>query len=82
MPNNSKKTSPSIASLASKTLRNPGASKIAKTVAGSALSQAGSARQTGAAVEARASKALRTGVAGVTTRKLAGSVVSQANRKR
>jgi hypothetical protein len=40
MPKNPKETSPRVAKVASKQLKDPSASKPAKTTAGSALSQA------------------------------------------
>lgn len=82
MANNTKRTSPSVASLAGKTLQNASASHIQKQLAASALAQAGTGKQTGASTEAAASKALRNSSASNTTQKLAGSVVSQSNRKR
>lgn len=82
MASNSKQTSSTLASLASKTLRSGSASQVQKQLAASALAQAGTRKQTGAAIEATASKALRSSTASATTQKLAGSVVSQSNRKR
>lgn len=82
MADNPNKTSPSVASLAGKTLQRDGASKLQKSLAGSALAQAGTGKQTGAALEAKASQALRKPTASDTTHTLAGSVVSQSNRKR
>lgn len=82
MATNSKQTSPSVASLAGKTLQSGSASQLQRELAGSALAQAGTGKQTGAAIEATASRALRSSTASPTTQKLAGSVVSQSNRKR
>lgn len=82
MATNTKKTSPSVASLAGKTLQNDSTSRVQKQLAGSALAQARTGKQTGATIEATASKALRSSSASATTQKLAGSVVSQSNRKR
>jgi len=82
MASNTKQTSPSLASLAGKTLQSSNASNIQKQLAASALAQAHTGKQTGSAIEAAASKALRSSSASATTQKLAGSVVSQANRKR
>lgn len=83
MTTNKKQTSTKIASVAGKAL-NPSsaASKVQKSLAGSALAQAGTGRQTGAAVEAKASAALRSSGSGKVTQQLAGSVVSQSNKKR
>lgn len=80
MPN--KKTSKKIATTASKTLRNPKASKIQKKLAGSALSQSGTSKTTGKSIEKVASKALKGSKYNSTTKKLAGSVVSQSSKKR
>ena len=55
MARNTKTTSKSIASAASKILTSPGSSKIAKELAGSALSQAQRGHQTGAILEEKAS---------------------------
>lgn len=82
MAGNPKKTSPSVASLAGKTLQNDGASKLQKSLAGSALAQAGTSKQTGGALETKASQALRKPTANDMVHTLAGSVVSQSNRKR
>lgn len=83
MTTNNKQTSTKVASVAGKALSpNSGASQIQKSLAGSALSQAGTGRQTGAAVEAKASSALRNAGASKVTQQLAGSVVSQSNKKR
>lgn len=82
MGSNTKQTSPSVASLAGKTLQSSSASQVQKQLAASALAQAHTGKQTGAAIEATASKALRSTTASATTQKLAGSVVSQSNKKR
>lgn len=79
---NTKQTSPRVATIASKTLRSPGSSTVQKTIAGSALRQAGTPAQTGAKVEGTASRALDNPRASKVTQTLAGSVVSQSNRKR
>ena len=57
---NSKKTSNTIASQASKTLRDPNSSEIAKSLAASALSQSNSKKQTGKELETKATKLNRT----------------------
>ncbi|MEK8034948.1 hypothetical protein AACH06_29385 [Ideonella sp. DXS29W] len=82
MPTNSKQTSPSVASTAGKTLQSPSASSLQKSLAGSALRQAGTPAQTGAATEGKASRALDSAKSAPLTRTLAGSVVSQSNKKR
>jgi hypothetical protein len=82
MGTNTKQTSPRVATIASSTLRSPGSSAVQKTIAGSALRQAGTPAQTGAKVEGAASRALDNPRASKVTQTLAGSVVSQSNRKR
>ena len=49
---NKKVSSEEMASLASEVLRDKGASKVQKTLAGSVLSQAASGKETGADMEA------------------------------
>jgi len=80
MSGNDKKTSASMASLASEILQDPNASKIQKSLAGSALAQSGSSKQTGSAMETKASKALQSDKYSETTKKLAGSVLSQSKK--
>jgi hypothetical protein len=82
MATNSKQTTPRVATLAAKTLQSPNASAVQRSLAGSALRQAGTPAQTGAKTETRASAALGNPRASTTTQTLAGSVVSQSNRKR
>lgn len=82
MGRNAKQTSQQVASVAGKTLQSSSSSSIQKSLAGSALRQAGSPAQTGAKTEDAASKALRTDKAAPVTKTLAGSVVSQSNRRR
>lgn len=79
---NVKQTSPGIATVAAKTLQDPAASAIQKTLAGSALRQAGTKAQTGSKTEDVASRALGNANSSAVTKKLAGSVVAQSNRKR
>jgi len=79
---NNKQTSPRVASVASKTLRSPSSSAVQRSMAGSALRQAGAPAQTGAKVEGTASRALDNPRSAKVTQTLAGSVVSQSNRKR
>lgn len=73
MGSNTKQTSSQVASLAGKTLQSGSASAVQRSLAGSALRQAGSPAQTGALTSAKSS---------ATTKTLAGSVVAQSNRKR
>jgi hypothetical protein len=82
MASNSKRTSTRVASVAGKTLQDSGASSIQKSLAGSALRQAGTSAQTGAKIEDRASRALDGSKSAQLTKTLAGSVVSQSNKKR
>lgn len=82
MGTNNKKTSGSLASVAAKTLNDPNASKIQKSLAGSALSQAGSKNQTSGAMEHKASAALNDPNSNALTKKLAASVLAQANKER
>lgn len=82
MAKNTKKTSINVGTLASKTLKNPSASKIAKSLAASALSQTRSNKQTSSQLEGKASKVLQSNKYNVETKKLAGSVLSQSNKER
>lgn len=82
MGTNTKQTSPRVASIAGKTLQSDSASALQRSLAGSALRQAGTPAQTGAKTESKASGALDNSRSAATTRTLAGSVVSQSNRKR
>lgn len=82
MSKNSKKTSPKVASTAAEILRDPHASAIQKSLAGSALAQADGGKQTGAAMEDKASRVLSSGKYSAETKALAGSVVSQSNKAR
>ncbi|WP_460472940.1 hypothetical protein [Emticicia fontis] len=79
---NKKQSSSSVASLAAKVLSKSGSSDIAKSLAGSALSQFKSGNQTGAKIESVASKALSSMKYSSQTKKLAGSVLSQSDKKR
>lgn len=82
MATNNKQTSSRVASTAGKTLGSSSASAIQKSLAGSALRQAGDTAQTGAKIEQRASRALDNSKSSALTKTLAGSVISQSNRKR
>jgi hypothetical protein len=79
---NNKKTSKSVASLASETLKNNNSSEIAKKLAGSALSQVNKNNQTGSELESIASKVLDSPKYSEQTKTLAGSILSQSNKKR
>ncbi|HBT96400.1 MAG TPA: hypothetical protein DEB25_01475 [Desulfobulbaceae bacterium] len=76
------KTSAEVASLASETFRDSNASKIAKRLAGSALSQTGSSKTTSPAIAEAAGKALGNPRSSETTARLAGSVLTQKPKKR
>lgn len=71
------KTSPRVARVASKTILKKSASKIAKSVAGSALAQTRSGKTTSAKVAKPASSVLRDGKSGSAPRSVAGSVLTQ-----
>jgi len=79
---NSKKTSSRVASTAGKALGSRNSSALQKSLAGSALRQAGRPAQTSSGLEHKASSALEGNRSSALTRTLAGSVVSQSNRKR
>lgn len=79
---NSKQTSPKVASVAGQTLQNPNVSDLQRSLAGSALRQAGKPAQTGATTETRAARALDNTNSAKVTRTLAASVVSQSNKAR
>jgi len=82
MPNNTKKTFSKIASQAAQVLKDPNASAIQKSLAGSALSQSGTSNQTGGKMETTASKVLNSSKYNDQTKTLAASVLSQANKER
>lgn len=82
MPTNKKKTSSRVSSLASDTLRDKNASKTAKSLAASALSQSKTKKQTGAQLEDLASTVIGSSKYSDDTKSLAGSVLSQSNKKR
>lgn len=82
MSKNSKQTSPHVASVAGKALGSSSSSAVQRSLAGSALRQAGSSAQTGTQTESRASRALDNPNSAPVTKTLAGSVVSQSNRRR
>jgi len=77
-----KSTGGKVASTAGRTLANPNASAIQRSLAGSALAQVGTDKTTGKAMEAKASAALHNPNASATTKQLAGSVTSQSIKKR
>lgn len=82
MGNNTKQTSSRVATTAGRTLQSNNASALQKSLAGSALRQAGTPAQTGARMEERAARALDNAKSAAITKTLAGSVTSQANKRR
>jgi len=76
-----KSTGGKVASTAGRTLRNPNASQVQRSLAGSALAQAGTSKVTSKAMETRASAALQSQTSSATTKTLAASVVSQSKKK-
>lgn len=68
---------PKVVSIASSVLRDPNASKTAKSLAGSALAQAGTTKESSEATATTAAKALNDGRTSASTRTLAGSVLTQ-----
>ncbi|KAB7890298.1 hypothetical protein [Poseidonibacter ostreae] len=79
---NNKQTSSEIASLASQVLRDKNSSKIAKSLAASAISQTNTTNQTGSEMETKASGVLRSDKYNDTTQALAASILSQSNKNR
>jgi hypothetical protein len=82
MSKNSKQTSAKVATVAGKTLQSPSSSSVQRSLAGSALRQAGRSAQTGAQTEDLAARALGNARSANATKVLAGSVVSQSNKGR
>jgi len=82
MSKNSKQTSQGVGSLAARTLQDPSASQIQRSLAASALAQRGTGKQTGAEMEDVAARALSSSRSAQDTRTLAASLVSQANKQR
>ncbi|MFE8152984.1 hypothetical protein RBA63_14030 [Brenneria goodwinii] len=82
MSKNTKQTSGTVASVAAKTLTNPNASAIQRSLAGSALSQKGTSNQTSGSMEGKASAALDNPRSSDLTKQLAASVLAQANKNR
>lgn len=79
---NTKKTSSRIGKLAAETLQDSNSSKIAKSLAASALSQRSGDKQTGAMMEEVASKVLKSDRYASETKELAASVLSQSLKSR
>lgn len=74
------KSSPRVARTASSVLRDSGSSKTAKSLAGSALSQAKPSNETSKPIASKAAKALDDGRSSRTTKTLAGSVLTQKRK--
>lgn len=72
---------PKVTRTASSVLRDPGASKTAKSLAGSALAQAGTVKQSSSTTARTAGKALNDGRTSSSTKSLAGSVLTQKPKK-
>ncbi len=79
---NKKQTSDEIASVASQVLRDKNSSKIAKSLAASALSQTNTSNQTGGDMETKASNVLKSDKYNDMTQSLAASILSQSNKER
>lgn len=75
-----KSTSGKVASAAGRALSNSKSSSIQRSLAGSALAQAGTGKVTSKSMESTASAALKNPRSSATTRQLAGSVTSQARK--
>lgn len=72
---------PKVTKTASAVLRDSGASKTAKSLAGSALAQAHTNKQSSPATAHTAAKALNDGRTTKATKSLAGSVLTQKTKK-
>lgn len=75
-----KSTGSKVASTAGRTLGSAGASQIQKSLAGSALAQAGTSKVTSKTMETKASAALQNNRSSADTKALAGSLVSQSKK--
>jgi hypothetical protein len=82
MSKNTKGTSSKIATQASETMRDPHASRMAKSLAASALAQRNTSSQTSAEMEHKAGMVLESGKYSAETKALAASVVAQSNKER
>lgn len=70
-----------VTKTAASVLRDPGASKTAKSLAGSTLSQAHTTKQSSATTAHTAAKALNDGRTSPSTKSMAGSVLTQKTKK-
>lgn len=75
-----KESSKKMGSLASEILTNKNSSGIAKSLAGSVLSQAGTKSVTSEEMSTKASKVLNSSKYSTKTKSLAGSVLSQSKK--
>ncbi|WP_145587749.1 hypothetical protein [Yersinia rochesterensis] len=82
MSKNKKKTSAPVAAQAAIILKDPNASALEKSLAGSALSQTNTDNQTGVYMEDVAAQVLANPESTEKAKTLAGSVLAQANKKR
>ncbi|MBN3344205.1 hypothetical protein H5A44_17455 [Pectobacterium brasiliense] len=82
MSKNVKQTSENVASTATKTLTDPKASAIQKSLAGSALCQRGTSNQTSGKMEDKVSSALDNPRYSELTKQLAALVLAQSNKGR
>ena len=73
-------TSHRVAKTASDVLRDSSASKASKSLAGSVLAQAGTAKETSSRVASKAAKALDDGRTSKSTKSLAGSALTQKRK--
>lgn len=78
---NKKQSSDGLSRIASEILKNANSSAIAKSLAGSVLSQSHTNHQTSEEMESIASKVLQSNKYSESTKTLAGSVLSQSNGK-
>ena len=79
---NRNRTSKPVSSIAGTVLANERISATARSLAGSALAQSGTAKQTGVTMERVAACALDNAGSSAITKRLAGSVLSQSNKQR
>lgn len=82
MSKNTKSSGSKVSSLAASTLTDKHASKTAKSLAASVLSQSGTDKQTGSEMEDKASMVLSSEKYNDDTKSLAASVLSQSNKER
>lgn len=79
---NNKRSSAELASQAAKTLTNPQASNIQKSLAADVLSQRAPEKQTGSQMEDIASRVLQSNKYADKTKSFAASLLSQSNKER